>query len=243
MLIVHDHRIPREYLDAITRKFPGALFFPFKGPRSGASKVYYSIFSHPDIYFFQIDERTLVHAPSLSEDLFLRLRDEGIRLIEGEKDPSGEYPSTALYNAARIGGVILHNFKATDKGLSEVVKALGMERLDVSQGYCACSVVPAGKRGLVTADEGIACEAKKRGFDTLLVSRGHVNLPGERYGFLGGTCGVLPDEGILFLGDITRHPDGESIIAFLSGRGVNIVSLEGLPLLDAGRLIILENKK
>jgi len=238
MRILHDQRIPREYLDAITRKFPGALFFPFMGPRPGGAQVYDSIFSHPDIYFFQIDERTLVHAPSLGEDLLSRLRDAGIRLTKGEKDPSGEYPSTALYNAARIGGTVFHNLKAMDKGLSAAVKVLGMEISDVSQGYCACSIVPAGKRGLVTADEGIVREAEKRGFETLLVSQGHVALPGERYGFLGGTCGALPDESILFLGDITRHPDGEAIIAFLFGNGVNIVSLEGLPLLDVGRLII-----
>lgn len=240
MIIIHDRRMPREYLSAISGKLPGARLCPFGGAESAAGeKAYDSISCHPDIYFFQIDPRTLVHSPSVPDDLLAALRENGIKLIKGGKDPFGAYPDTAIYNAARVGEKVFHKLEHTDAVLRRVVEEKDLKFVDVPQAYAACSVVPVGSRALVTADGGIARAARADGMDVLEVSAGSVTLPGERRGFLGGAAGIMPDGGILFIGDIEEHPDHEDIRGFAEEHGVSIMSLPSLPLYDAGRLVII----
>ena len=241
MLIIHDKRMPREYLAAIKAKLPDARLYPFGGPLdNNGEKVYHSIFCHPDIYFFQIASRALVHSPAVPECLLSFLRKAGVELIKGGKDPAGAYPDTAIYNAAKVGGKVLHNLQHTDTVLRRVAEEKGLNFVDVPQAYAACSAVPAGERALITADGGIARSAQEQGIDVLEVSAGAVTLPGEKCGFLGGAAGIMPDGGILFLGDIEEHPDHEDIRGFAEKHGVSIMSLPSLPLYDAGRLLIVD---
>ncbi|MGB3242635.1 MAG: DUF6873 family GME fold protein, partial [Candidatus Omnitrophota bacterium] len=76
------------------------------------------------------------------------------------------------------------------------------------------------------------------GLDALHVSKGPVLLPGEKYGFLGGTSGRMPDGTILILGDIDSHPDAPKIKAFMAKHNAGYIDLKGLPLYDAGGLFI-----
>ncbi len=73
----------------------------------------------------------------------------------------------------------------------------------VEQGYARCSVIPVGGRAMVTADLGIASAAERKGIDTLRISPACVHLPGESSGFIGGVCGVMPDDLLILLGDMS----------------------------------------
>ena len=97
------------------------------------------------------------------------------------------------------------------------------------------------ERSLVTSDRGIYESALDEGFKALLISQGHVSLPGEGYGFIGGASGVIDNERVILLGDIALHPDRENISRFVSTSGVELIILDDLPLLDAGTLIILKS--
>lgn len=238
MLIIHDQRLPKEYTGALARLFPDTQLLPFSGPAEKDGGVYGSISCHPDIYFSKVDKDTVVHAPSVSEKVLSVLERSGVKLIKGQKAPSGKYPSTAGYNAAVVGRTVLHNTHLTDRVLADAVSAFGHEFVHVAQGYAACSVVPAGRKALITSDEGISREALKNGLESLLVSRGPVSLPGEKYGFLGGASGETAAGDIVFLGDIAEHPDHRKIKDFAKKQGVKVFCLEGLPLYDGGRLLI-----
>ena len=112
-----------------------------------------------------------------------------------------------------------------------------MELVHVNQGYARCSVIPVRDKALITCDPGIAKAAIGLGLDVKLIYSGNLLLLGQKYGFIGGSSGITPDGAVVFLGDISEHPDCEGMISFLTKYDVGYVHLKGLPLLDAGSLI------
>ena len=238
MLIIHDKRLPPEYTKALENRIPSLSLFPFGGPeKHTVEKVYESILCHPDIYFFQLDEKTLIYSPGLEETRLEPLKANGIKLIKGEGDPRGRYPYTARYNAARIGEYLFHNLDYTDPVIIRKAREKGLELVNVPQGYTRCSVLAVSDEAVITADRLIAGAASKKDMDVLLLDPGSVLLPGESRGFIGGAGGRTDDGTIILLGDLRSHPEVSKIEAFLIKNASAYVLLEGLPLYDAGGLI------
>lgn len=235
MVIIHDYRVPRAYLEGIAALFPDVKLCALD---MRPAEVYESISCHPDIYFAQLGRDILVHAPSAPKEIITELKNRGVELMKGLKDPCGVYPDTARYNAARVGRIVFHDLNCTDAVIKGFCMARELEFAHVTQGYAACSIVPIGDNALITSDGGIAKAAKGLGLDVLKISAGGVSLPGEKYGFLGGACGVLPCGGVVFLGDIMTHPDHAKINGFAKKHGIELYYREGSPLYDGGRLLI-----
>ena len=240
MIIIHDKRLPVQYREALGDLFEGADLFPFEPDIPGKQGVYGSILCHPDIYFFQINRTALVYAPVVSKKDIDSLCDRGVTMIKGEKVPDGYYPETAWYNAAGVGDVVFHKLCCTDPVILEETRKIRMRHVDVHQGYTRCSVLSVKDRAIITFDRGIDEAADQAGIDTLLVSPGYIVLPGEKHGFIGGTGGSTPDGKVVILGDIGTHPEGDRIISFFDKHNVEYIDIKGMPLYDAGGLIILD---
>lgn len=147
-----------------------------------------------------------------------------------------EYPADIRYNACCTGKYFIHKLKETSMRLLEQAKELGMELIDVKQGYARCSCIPVDENSIITYDQGIARTCQKLGLNVLAVSPGHVNLPGYEMGFIGGTAGVFEDE-IILAGNVMNHPDGERIIRFIEERGKRIKYFKDFTLTDIGSVI------
>ena len=239
MLIIHDKRLPGEYIKALKKKLPDAYLFPFKGIRGA---VYDSISRHPDIYFFRLDKRTVIHAPGVPHDTLEFLAGSGVKLIKGEKDPFGSYPDTARYNAARVGDIVFHNLEHTDPVILREVRERGLKCVNVKQGYTRCSILALGYNAIITEDKGIAEAAAGEGAGVLLIPPGHVKLPGEQRGFIGGAAGCSDGQAVVVLGGIDTHAKSEEIKDFMSRYASSFIELPGMPLYDAGSLICLETR-
>ena len=238
MLVIHDHRLPYEYIEALSGKISCDAWYSLNAPVD--SKVYSSVSSHPDIYFFQLDHNILIHAPAVPEDLLQGLKKNGMDLIKGESDPGSAYPETARYNAVRVGRMVFHDLRCTDPAILKKARETGLRTIHVAQGYTRCSVLLLNDRALMTSDRGIARAAVELGIEVLLIAPGHISLPGERHGFIGGAGCRLPGDSVVLLGDIAHHPDAVRIKGFFEEQGVNLISLPGLTLYDAGGLMILK---
>lgn len=231
MITIYDKRLPQEYKEAINAKIPSLVWQSLS--ISNKKQVYESILYHPDIYLFQLTRDTFVCAPCIANQL------QNINLIKGLDDPHSKYPYSARFNAVRIGDFIFHNLKYADPVIIDAAKKMGLKPVNVPQGYARCSVVPVRNNAIITQDNGIAKIAKGLGLGVLLISGGHVLLPGEKYGFLGGATGILPDGIIIFIGNLDLHPDSKEIKKFLKKHKTEYISLENLPLYDAGTIISL----
>ena len=175
--------------------------------------VYPQIASHADIYM-------------------CRLGDE---VFHAEPHEIGySYPDDIAFNAACTGRYFIHNTAYTAKRLLDAAVSKGMHIIDVKQGYTKCNTAIIDETSVITSDKGIFRAASPH-LDALLIRPGHIILRGFDYGFIGGTCGRIGDE-IIFNGDISAHPDYDTIQTFIESRGLNIKYFD-YPLEDIGSII------
>ena len=106
--------------------------------------------------------------------------------------------------------------------------------LNVKQGYSKCSVCPVTETAFITDDEGIAFAGKTAGFDVLKVKKGSVSLSGYEYGFIGGCCGMVDADKLLFCGNAKLHDNYEDIKSFVNNYKIEIISLNGNQPTDIG---------
>lgn len=238
-MIIHDRRLPKEYKQAISKKFSGQKLVPFILPNDPCQGVYPAINGHPDIYCMRMDKNMLVVAPIAERffrDLDLSL---DLELVRGELDPCGEYPSSARYNAVRFGRRLMHNFEITDVAILERSEKLLLEKIDVRQGYARCSSIPVGENALLTSDRGIERVASSKDLEVMYVDPTEVILDGYSHGFIGGASGIVNERSIFFCGDLSEHAQSEQIIDFCEKRDVDVLCLKDLPLYDVGTLLFL----
>jgi len=238
MIIIHDARLPEEYTRALKDKTADSVLYPLR--IKNKKITYKSILSHPDIYLFQLNKKTIIHAPCVPDDMLGLLKENGIKLIKGKHNPGERYPFSARYNAVRVGNRLFHNSECIDPVIIELAEEMGLKGISVEQGYSRCSVLAINDRAIVTPDRGIFAAAREEGIEVLLVNNGHIFLPGERYGFLGGAGSNVFNKTVILLGDLRLHPDAVEIGEFFSKYRTKLIDLIDLPLYDAGSLIALE---
>ncbi|MBQ1891005.1 MAG: hypothetical protein II164_01510 [Firmicutes bacterium] len=156
-----------------------------------------------------------------------------------------EYPADVLYNAVVTEKFMICNTRTVSPELVRAAEELfpDLMIIDVKQGYTKCNVIPVDDSHFITEDEGIARALMAAGAsdplsgpEVLLIRPGHVELPGYDRGFIGGCCGRIGDD-IWFNGDISAHPDYESIRKMITSCGLGIRYVPGKPLLDIGSII------
>ncbi len=175
--------------------------------------------SHADLYYCRLGAKS------------------GSEVFAGDPSRVGAlYPRDSVYNAACTGRFFIHRLDITDPALLARAEELGIETVDVPQGYAKCSTVVVDEYGIITPDRGIRKACVRRGMDVLLVSPGHVRLEGYRYGFLGGASGRI-DDTIFFEGDLSAHPDFMAISSFIKERGLDISYDRSMPLTDIGSIV------
>ena len=75
--------------------------------------------------------------------------------MQDETRLSSEYPKDIPFNAACTGKYFIHNRKYTAPVLLKRAEELGLEMVDVRQGYAKCSTVIVDEDSVITYDRGL----------------------------------------------------------------------------------------
>jgi len=208
-------------------------------PTIACKEVSEPISYHPDIVMHPINHNTLIIAPNIFdyyEEIFYGM---GIKLIKGDTKLGKTYPMDIAYNVGRIGKFAVHNLKYMDEKLKFYLKKENVELIHVKQGYTKCSMAVINKKAVITADIPIHEKLREMGIDSLLIEPGFVKLEGYPYGFIGGSCGNLSKDEIIFSGKFTNHPDRKKILAFLKKHNQKILWLSNTMIEDIGTIFSL----
>lgn len=193
------------------------------------------IAGHPDIQVFLHRGVAFVH-PDIDSD-FLKKLSSCCEVKYGATRLSQSYPADVAYNIAAAGSFAFHKKSATDPVIAGYLKSKDVTAIDVKQGYSKCSTLIADDRSIITADFSIHNQALKNGFDSIIITPGYIDLPGYKYGFLGGASGRFNDT-ILLTGSIDHHPDRDRIYNFIESKGLSVTLLSDEPAYDAGSILI-----
>lgn len=189
--------------------------------------------AHPDMLVLPVGETAFVCKNMTSVPLVGF--DETVEIPE----PLGEkYPHDVPLNIAVVGDTVIANTKTASRFVLDSLEKMGKKIRHINQGYAHCSTCIVGDNAIITADEGIARVAREEGIDTLLISKGNIELPPYDTGFVGGASGITDDKAV-FLGSLSRHPDGEKIRSFCHAHGKNTVDLSDSPLIDLGGIMFI----
>lgn len=162
-----------------------------------------------------------------------------INIQKSTKDLERNYPLNIPLNCTRIYNKLIANIKYTDPKILDYCAKENIKIIDVKQGYAKCSTAVINHNSIITSDETIHKACIKNQIDSLKITPGYISLPGYDYGFIGGCCGLLSPNKIIFTGNIELHPDSREIIRFISSKNIDIVCLSTKKLVDIGGIIPL----
>ncbi|MBR7088697.1 MAG: hypothetical protein IKI38_05010 [Mogibacterium sp.] len=150
--------------------------------------------------------------------------------------PGLVYPHDIAFNAACTGKYFIHNLQFTAPELLTRARELGMQLVNVRQGYAKCSTVVVDEDSVITYDRGLGKACLQAGMNVRMVTPGHVLLPGYDTGFIGGASGRIGDT-VYFNGNLSSHPDFAEIVRFIEERGLRTRWFDEWPLTDIGSII------
>ncbi|MFP4287663.1 MAG: DUF6873 family GME fold protein [Bacteroidales bacterium] len=227
-LIVVDKRIPSEAKQALAG-------FGILMELETEDITYDAISGHPDIFFFQDKNQTIV-APNLPEKYFEILNNYGIKYRKGIKPVGRDYPYSSYYNALQTSYGLLHNTHFTETSLLENVT----KTIHCRQGYTRCNAIEIGKT-VLTSDKGIMKTLVKHDIPVIYTNPRDIILPGFKNGFWGGCCGIFNQQ-LFVCGQLDHLENASQIRELLNMEGIKIIELYDGKLFDGGGIFFMETQ-
>ncbi len=194
---------------------------------------------HADILGNYVGKSTfLVDKHQVKLSRFVEDNNGKLIIIDEIKSP---YPNDCLLNFADIGDYIICNKSILTEKIANHLPEKAI--IDVKQGYSKCSICICKRNTVITDDISIykaisTCDSIK----SLLVEKGNIAIKKYDYGFIGGCCGLIDKDVLLFNGDLSTHTDFDKIKKFLYDNKVNYIDIKGKPLTDIGSIIPIMEK-
>ena len=188
--------------------------------------AYPSISSHPDIFFFCKDER---HCESV--------------ICAPDNSVGNKYPDTCRFNAVGVGNILIHNLKYTDKKILDLYRNLSTKsvQINVNQGYTRCNLLALNETNYITSDLGVKRVLEEHNFNVFYVDPHQITLPGQKYGFFPGCCGLV-DDNLVVCGSISRLKECKELRKFVRRNGMKIIELYNGELIDVGSIFFVRQK-
>lgn len=227
-IIIGEHRI---LIDALHKL--GTEVFVLKSN----SKIQKPVQSHADMTVLHLGGRDFL---SYDHEVARKLNNMGANCRIPQKEQHKDYPQDIAVNALIINDFVVCSTKYCADEIVDYATVNGMKIINTSQGYARCSVAVIDEKSVITADKDIAAKMSGEGFDVLQIRPGHISLPGYNYGFIGGCCGKIDKDKIIFCGDVNTHPDAEKIIQFIESRNIEIITVGSGQLYDFGGLVSID---
>lgn len=196
---------------------------------------------HADMQMCHLNgNRTVVLKKDILKD---KMTDLGFNVTETLSEPMPTYPSDILCNALILNQMLIAKLDSIDNTIIDFATKEGMIIINVAQGYSACATAVISNNAAITADSGIHKALTDKGMDILKIKNNGIELNGYDTGFIGGCCGLIDKDKILFTGKIDSHTDSDIIKEFLNKHKMRIVELDNDRLIDIGGITpILEHR-
>jgi hypothetical protein len=229
-----DYRVTSEELGNLLRLNINPILVP------KSNEVYEAINGHPDIQLNLLKNNSsaqIIIQKNMDKTFIEVVKSNNIKYIISKNSLSNTYPHDIILNSFISGNYFIHNLKFSDENL---LKSQNLKtKINVSQGYTKCSILPVRDNALITSDKGIFEALKDYDFDVLLLPPGDILLPSLNYGFIGGTGGMISNDRMAFFGDLDNYKWGDEIKNFLYKYDVSPVALRKGKLIDRGSLLTL----
>ena len=196
---------------------------------------------HGDLQLCHLGGNQVILEPGAAP-LKRSLEEKGFRCRVTCRQGGNRYPEDV-----HLGILLLNRcgFGFLEAAAPEILVSLLLDNWELvfsRQGYARCSVCVVGERLAITADRGLARLLEEKGIECLLVEPGDILLEGYDTGFLGGCCGLLAPDLLIFTGSLNRYREGEKVRSFLIRHHIRWMELMDGPMMDIGGILPLMEK-
>ncbi len=204
---------------------------------NGSDKLDDEINQHADINVFNCNNGDLIVNSDVKGEIEPFLRDFSLVPCKGIESP---YPNDVKLNCALIDKYLLCNTRYVADEVKVICEQNNIRLLHTNQGYSKCSVCVLNDNAVITESSTIASLLKNYQIDVLQISEGYVALSDIHHGFIGGASGMINESTVYFSGDVSAHPDYDSIIKFLNKYNIKPVFNKSRKLSDFGGFVKLQ---
>ena len=225
---------PHTYDDTINcmKEFGFDIFFSYENKNVSEPLKY-----HADMQISNISSSLYVCAPECYDYYEGKLKKYNKSIIRGNTFLSCNYPRDIAYNIIITDTYAIHNFKYTDSVIKNNIA--NKKQINVSQGYCACTLCVLNNNAFITSDNGLYKTLTANKFDVLLIDDSSVHLPGYNHGFLGGASVMLSEKLFAVNGKLEEHPSYNDIKSFCLNYGISVFSMSNRTVMDVGSFILI----
>lgn len=187
---------------------------------------------HPDMILHHLGGRDIV-LYNYDEQLNDILTKKGFNLIFCDSKIKKEYPYDIPLNCLNINGYIIGKQDFID---NKIKRNFSKDKiLNSKQGYAKCSSCVVCENHIITTDKNIQKTLLQNGFEVLFVDNSDIFLEGYNNGFIGGCCGLIDKDKLLFTANLPQSLS--AITKFCQKCGVEVISLPFDKLNDIGSII------
>ncbi|WP_459541495.1 DUF6873 family GME fold protein [Parvimonas micra] len=187
---------------------------------------------HPDLSILKIDEDIYIES-SVYKYYVDNLSGFNFKKVDVSNFKNGEI----VLNIAKNRKNFFHNEKFTSKEIFEKLKT-NRKYIKINQGYSNCSMI-CFENHIITSDKGVYKTLRLENINVELVTTEGIILNGYKNGFIGGTCGFVSDDILLFYGDVTKYRDYDIIKRIADEENVKILYPKDETFVDLGGIISL----
>lgn len=187
---------------------------------------------HPDLSILKIDEDIYIES-SVYNYYVDNLSGFNFKKVDVYNFKNGEM----VLNIAKNKKYFFHNEKFTSKEIFEKLKT-NRKYIKINQGYSNCSMI-CFENHIITSDKGVYKTLRLENINVELVTTEGIILNGYKNGFIGGTCGFVSDDILLFYGDVTKYRDYDIIKRVADEENVKILYPKDETFVDLGGIISL----
>lgn len=187
---------------------------------------------HPDLSILKIDEDIYIES-SVYNYYVDNLSGFNFKKVDVSNFKNGEM----VLNIAKNKKYFFHNEKFTSKEIFEKLKT-NRKYIKINQGYSNCSMI-CFENHIITSDKGAYKTLRLENINVELVTTEGIILNGYKNGFIGGTCGFVSDDILLFYGDVTKYRDYDIIKRVADEENVKILYPKDETFVDLGGIISL----
>lgn len=191
--------------------------------------------NHADILTFRYNSDLFI-CSDIAGELINNFTGYTVQAVQGIRSP---YPFDCKLNVAVLGDKLVCNTRSVAPQLATFAESNNLKIVHTNQGYTKCSLCIVSDNAVITEDSQLSSLLKNYQINVLEITKGHVSLSDKHYGFIGGAGVLLSKTKMYFNGDITKHPDYNKIIQFLSNYGVEPVFNKNRPLTDFGGFVLI----
>lgn len=195
--------------------------------------------SHADLQILHMGNNVIF---CQNEHLFSGELKEKFKIKKITEKAGNKYPDDVRLNCTVIGNKIICNTRTISKDVLDYAYNNGYAVINVNQGYSKCSVCVLNENSIITDDISVFTAAGNFLNDVTLISKDSIILKGYNYGFIGGCCGKIDRNTIVFNGRLDSHKDCNNIIDALKRNKIDYIELCDKPLTDIGGIIPLLEK-